>query len=109
VLLFLPLFGCGAKEAPAAATPPEVETTGIVEQDVPIYGEWIAILDGYVNAQIQPQITGYFMKQNYREGTFVPEVTCYSRSIIGLSTLHFNRRKGSLLKQMRNLAKPPSM
>ena len=71
LLLFLPLIGCGAKEAPPAATPPDVETTSVVEQDVPIYGEWIAILDGYVNAQIQPQVTGYLMKQNYREGTFV--------------------------------------
>jgi RND family efflux transporter MFP subunit len=71
LLLFLPLFGCSAKETAAAAAPPDVETTGVVEQDVPIYGEWIAILDGYVNAQIQPQVTGYLMKQNYREGTFV--------------------------------------
>src|SRR5215813_10269408 len=70
-LFLLPLFGCGTKEAPPAAVPPDVETTGVVEQDVPIYGEWIAILDGYVNAQIQPQITGYLMKQNYREGTIV--------------------------------------
>jgi RND family efflux transporter MFP subunit len=71
LLLFLPLFGCSAKETTAAAAPPDVETTGVVEQDVPIYGEWIATLDGYVNAQIQPQVTGYLMKQNYREGTFV--------------------------------------
>lgn len=71
LLFFVPLFGCGTKESPAGVTPPDVETTGVVEQDVPIYGEWIAILDGYVNAQIQPQITGYLMKQNYREGTIV--------------------------------------
>lgn len=71
LLFILPLFGCGAKEAPAAAPAPDVETTSVVEQDVPIYGEWIAILDGYVNAQIQPQITGYLLKQNYREGSVV--------------------------------------
>jgi RND family efflux transporter MFP subunit len=71
LLFILPLFGCGAKEAPAAAPPPDVEITGVVEQDVPIYGEWIAILDGYVNAQIQPQITGYLLKQKYREGSVV--------------------------------------
>jgi RND family efflux transporter MFP subunit len=71
MLFFLSLLGCGTKEAAPAATPPDVETTGVVEQDVPIYGEWIAILDGYVNAQIQPQITGYLMKQNYREGSVV--------------------------------------
>jgi membrane fusion protein (multidrug efflux system) len=42
-----------------------------VQQDVPTYTECIATLDGYVNAQIQPQVTGYLMKQNYTEGTVV--------------------------------------
>ena len=31
----------------------------------------IATLDGYVNAQIQPQVTGYVIRQNYKEGSFV--------------------------------------
>src|SRR5499427_132402 len=65
--------GCGKKEAPAAAAPPKVEVTSVVQQDVPIYTEFISTLDGYVNAQIQPQVTGYLMKQNYREGTVVSE------------------------------------
>ena len=65
--------GCGKKEAPAAAAPPEVEVTSVVQQDVPIYTEFISTLDGYVNAQIQPQVTGYLMKQNYQEGTVVGE------------------------------------
>lgn len=39
--------------------------------DVPIRSEWITTLDGYVNAQIQPQVTGYLVKQNYVEGSFV--------------------------------------
>jgi len=63
--------GCEHKETQAAAPPPEVEVTDVVQKDVPIYGEWIAILDGYVNAQIQPQVTGYLMKQDYVEGTVV--------------------------------------
>jgi len=42
-----------------------------VERDVNIYGEWVATLDGYVNAQIQPQVTGYLIKQDYREGSLV--------------------------------------
>ena len=71
-LLFIMSFtGCAHKETQAAAPPPEVEVTDVVQKDVPIYGEWIAILDGYVNAQIQPQVTGYLMKQNYVEGTVV--------------------------------------
>jgi membrane fusion protein (multidrug efflux system) len=63
--------GCGKKEVASAAAPPEVEVVAVVQQDVPLYTECIATLDGYVNAQIQPQVTGYLMKQNYTEGTVV--------------------------------------
>ena len=64
------LVGCAKNERPAALAP-EVEVTPVTQQDVPLYTECIATLDGYVNAQIQPQVSGYLMKQNYREGTFV--------------------------------------
>src|SRR3977135_836263 len=64
------LVGCAKKEGPTALAP-EVEVTRVTQQDVPLYTECIATLDGYVNAQIQPQVSGYLMKQNYREGTFV--------------------------------------
>jgi membrane fusion protein (multidrug efflux system) len=50
---------------------PEVEVTPVTQQDVPLYTECVATLDGYVNAQIQPQVTGYLMKQNYTEGMVV--------------------------------------
>lgn len=63
--------GCGKKGAVPAGTPPEVEVAAVVQQDVPIYTECIATLDGYVNAQIQPQVTGYLTKQTYKEGTVV--------------------------------------
>jgi RND family efflux transporter MFP subunit len=62
--------GCGRKEtAPAHA--PQVQVARVVQKDVRIYSEWVATLDGYVNAQIQPQVTGYLIKQNYREGSIV--------------------------------------
>jgi membrane fusion protein (multidrug efflux system) len=51
--------------------PPEVSVVPVVQQDVTTYGEWVATLDGYQNAQIQPQVTGYLLKQNYKEGSFV--------------------------------------
>jgi len=71
LLWLMLLSGCDKKEASAPPPPPEVEVTDVQQKDVPIYNEWIAILDGYVNAQIQPQVTGYLMKQNYAEGTLV--------------------------------------
>jgi len=64
------LVGCAKNEVHAALAP-EVEVTPVTQQDVPLYTECIATLDGYVNAQIQPQVSGYLMKQNYREGAFV--------------------------------------
>ena len=55
----------------AAAPPPSVQVTEVVQRDVPIYHEYLATLDGYVNAQIQPQVSGYLIKQNYLEGALV--------------------------------------
>jgi membrane fusion protein (multidrug efflux system) len=43
----------------------------VVQQDVPVYSEWVATLDGYVNAEIRPQVSGYLIKQNYKEGSHV--------------------------------------
>jgi RND family efflux transporter MFP subunit len=61
-------------QSPNAAAPPppvEVEVATVSQKDIPIYGEWVATLDGYVNAQIQPQVTGYIIQQTYKEGSFV--------------------------------------
>jgi RND family efflux transporter MFP subunit len=65
------LTGCGEKEKKVLAAAPDVEVAQVEQRDVPIYGEWVATLDGYVNAQIQPQVTGYLWKQNYQEGKVV--------------------------------------
>jgi len=62
--------GCAQKQSPAAAGP-QVQVARVVQKDVSIYSEWVATLDGYVNAQIQPQVSGYLIKQDYREGSFV--------------------------------------
>lgn len=61
------LAGCSGKPK-AAAPQPLVEVISVTETDVPIYHEWIGVLDGLVNAQIRAQVTGYLMVQNYREG-----------------------------------------
>ena len=63
--------GCGHPQAAPVPRPPEVEVASVVQKDVPISSEWIATLNGYVNAQIQPQVTGYLIKQDYREGSLV--------------------------------------
>jgi len=42
-----------------------------IQRDVPVHAEWVATLEGYVNAQIQPQVNGYLISQNYNEGSYV--------------------------------------
>ncbi len=64
--------GCETKGVSAAPTvPPKVQVVEVIQRDVPVYHEWIATLDGFVNAQIQPQVSGYLIKQNYQEGASV--------------------------------------
>jgi membrane fusion protein (multidrug efflux system) len=63
------LLGCAKKPAPAGPPPPApVSVVTVQPQDVPIRNEWVGTLDGYVNAQIQPQVSGYLIKQTYKEG-----------------------------------------
>jgi len=70
VVLFLAASCGGPKTAPAVPSL-EVEVASVVQKDVPIVSEWVAMLDGYVNAQIQPQVAGYVIRQTYKEGSFV--------------------------------------
>lgn len=70
--VLLVLAGCGGvKASPPPSKPPEVEVATVVQKDVPIVSEWTATLDGYVNAQIQPRVSGYLTRQLYKEGSFV--------------------------------------
>jgi membrane fusion protein (multidrug efflux system) len=65
------LTGCGPTQAPAAREPPSVLVASVMQRDVPIYREWVAQLNGSVNAQISPKVSGYIIKRNYQEGYFV--------------------------------------
>ena len=67
----LQFVGCANKTEAAPPPPPEVQVVNIEQKDVPVYGEWVATLDGFVNADIRPQVPGYLMKQTYKEGTRV--------------------------------------
>lgn len=66
------IFGAGCdKGAPPPPAPTVVDVMTVVQKDVPIYREWVGTMDGDVNATIRPQVTGYLIKQNYREGDAV--------------------------------------
>jgi membrane fusion protein, multidrug efflux system len=70
-LVALQPTACQKKVAPREIQPPEVQVTEVVQRDVPVYEEFIAQLNGPVNAEITPKVQGYLLKQNYQNGFFV--------------------------------------
>ena len=73
-LALLGSYGCQKQQAANAPSPPpptQVNVAAAIQRDVPLYGDWVATLQGFQNAQIQPQVSGYLIRQNYREGSFV--------------------------------------
>jgi RND family efflux transporter MFP subunit len=73
-LVFVTVLGAGCGRSLAsvpAPLPTVVEVMPVIQRDVPLDGEWVGTLQGYVNAQIQPQVSGYLIRQNYHEGGFV--------------------------------------
>jgi membrane fusion protein (multidrug efflux system) len=69
------LSGCKNGGPPPGAAggfgPLPVQVSKATQQDVPLTGEWVATTDGFVNAQIQPQVSGYLIRQDYKEGSQV--------------------------------------
>ena len=59
------------KHVSGAQPPPDVELVQVEQKDVPIFGEWIGTLDGFTNADVRAQVTGYLLRQGYQEGAFV--------------------------------------
>ncbi len=71
-LALLVLGGCAKQAAPPPAPGPvPVQTATAQLESVPVFGDWVAQTDGFVNAQIQPQVSGYLIKQDYKEGSVV--------------------------------------
>jgi len=73
VCLCAPVLAACKGEATSTQTqqPTDVEVVQVIQQDVPIYSEWVGTTDGLVNAEIRAQVTGYLLKQHYREGASV--------------------------------------
>ena len=66
VLVMRPKHGAGG-----GAGAPDVQIVPVEQKDVQIYVEHIGTLDGFVNADVRAQVTGYLMRQAYQEGAFV--------------------------------------
>ena len=65
--------GCRQPQPASGSAPPavEVDVAVVGARDVPIVHEWIGTLDGFVNAEIRGEVTGYLLRQAYREGSVV--------------------------------------
>jgi RND family efflux transporter MFP subunit len=97
--------GCNKTQATAATQVPEVEVVPVQQRDVPVYGEWVATLDGYVNAQIRPQVSGYIIKQNYTEGSLVRKGQVLFEIDPRPFTAALDRAKGDLAQAQAQLGK----
>jgi RND family efflux transporter MFP subunit len=69
------LTGCvrgqAAPGSTAQATPPTVAVVKVTPETVRVSTQWIATLDGLVNAQIRPQVSGYLVRTTYRDGAAI--------------------------------------
>jgi membrane fusion protein (multidrug efflux system) len=98
-LLFCSVTGCGEKKA-APPPPPAVEVVDVVQKDVPIYMEWVASTDGSVNANIRPQVNGYLISQNYKEGDVVKKGQVLFRIDPRVFQSDLDQANGQLAQQM---------
>jgi RND family efflux transporter MFP subunit len=72
VMMVAASAGCSSSTQGAKTSePPVVEVVQVEQKDVPILTEWIGTTDGIVNADIKAQVSGYLLKQDYTEGSFV--------------------------------------
>jgi RND family efflux transporter MFP subunit len=96
---------CNRGRAATATSTPEVEVATVEQRDVPVFSEWVATLDGYVNAQIRPQVSGYIIKQNYAEGSLVRKGQVLFEIDPRPFTAALDRAKGDLAQEQAQLGK----
>jgi membrane fusion protein (multidrug efflux system) len=65
------LASCKKKPPPPPPPVPTVKVAEVQTRSVPLTAEFLATLEGFTTAQIQPQVTGYIREVNYREGSQV--------------------------------------
>src|SRR4051812_8102428 len=63
--------GCSRKAPQAGPAAPEVLVTTVQPRDVPRVLERVATLDGFINANINAQVSGYIISRDYKEGSVV--------------------------------------
>jgi RND family efflux transporter MFP subunit len=101
-----------AAAAPAGPPPPTVSFIALTPEEVAVTGEWIATLDGNVNAQIRPQVSGYLLGRAYREGAFVRKGQVLFEidrrpfeAVLAQARAHLDESQAQLAKSERDLAR----
>src|SRR5437764_8854088 len=70
LLIFLVFpTACSRKPAQTGPPPSEVLVTTVTPRDVPRILERVATLDGFINANINAQVSGYIISRDYKEGS----------------------------------------
>ena len=62
---------CKDGDKKKAPPPLVVKVTKPVTETIPVHAEWVGTLNGYLDAKVTAQVTGYLQSQDYKEGTFV--------------------------------------
>ncbi len=65
------LSGCQKQSAPPAPPPPTVEVMTTATEELPVYREIVATLQGVINTNIKPKVQGYLLTQEYDDGALV--------------------------------------
>ena len=105
VALGIFVSGCNKSQATTTTPVPVVGVTTVEQRDVPVYSEWVATLDGYVNAEIRPQVSGYIIKQDYTEGSLVRKGQVLFEIDPRPFTAALDRAKGDLAQAQAQLGK----
>ena len=107
-LAWLPLLvlalGCDST-APKVRPLPEVVVTTVQQRDVPIHADWIGTTQGYNNATIRPQVKGYLLGIDYRQGTLVDSGNLLFRIDPREFQAELDSAKGQLGEAKANLSK----
>ena len=94
--------GCKKPAQTNAPSVPEVGVTDVIQKDVTVYSDWVGTTEGFVNADIYPKISGYLIKQNYRDGDASMPGNCYFKSIRASTRPRSTRRAAISPKRKRN-------
>ena len=105
IVPMLALAGCGRSHAAIKLPDTEVLVAAPVQKDVPVHSEWVATLEGYDNAEIRPQVSGYIVSQDYKEGAVVRKGQVLFEVDPRLFQAALDRAKGELAQAEAQLGK----